>query len=81
MIEVEEVSVYDIKYHDYAKFDIGQAFVRVDSSKVCHTVRSVVHASHWAYNSVVRYCTDVSKNRLGRSKSDKHSNAVKHRWY
>jgi len=40
MIEVEEVSVYDIKYHDYAKFDIGQAFVRVDSSKVCYTVSS-----------------------------------------
>jgi len=32
---VEDVSVYDIKDHDYAKFGIGSVFVRVDSVQVC----------------------------------------------
>ena len=34
VIEEEEVSVYDIKDHAYAKFRLGHIFVRVDSAKV-----------------------------------------------
>ena len=36
LIDTEEVSVYDIKDHSYAKFRLGQVFVRVDSAQVCH---------------------------------------------
>jgi len=35
VIEVEEVSVYDIKDHAYAKFRLGHVFVRVESAQVC----------------------------------------------
>jgi len=33
---MEEVSVYDIKDHAYAKFRLGHVFVRVESTPVCH---------------------------------------------
>ena len=35
VIEIEEVSVYDIKDHGYAKFRLGHVFVRMESAQVC----------------------------------------------
>ena len=35
VIEVEEVSVYDIKDHAYAKFRPSHVIVRVESAQVC----------------------------------------------
>jgi len=34
VIDMEEVSVYDIKDHTFAKFRLGSAFVRMDSTQV-----------------------------------------------
>ena len=69
MIEMEELSVYDIKDHDhmYAKFQFGHIFVRVESAPVCTAVllRSASHVCSrfvvWTWLSVV-YCTNVGSS-------------------